>query len=156
MIPSYVLTKAIESNDVETVINLLRQGVELNPLYDLSPLAEATRRGNLDLMKLLIKAGADVNFQMEEGYTALMDAALAGNLDAVKILVEAGADVNIKDIYQEHALSIAAHNAHEEVFNYLEPLTIPKWEPGARVLAEAKRRKSIRNVKGVWVDTSGV
>ena len=100
---------------------------------------------------MLIKAGADVNLQMEEGYTALMYAALAGNFDAVKMLVEAGADVNLKEIYQEHALSMAAHNAHEEVFNYLEPLTIPKWEPGARVLAEAKREKKIRMVKGVWI-----
>lgn len=156
MIPSYVLAKAIQLNDVETVKNLLQQGVELNTLYELSPLTEATRQGNLEIMKLLIKAGADVNLQMEEGYTALMDAALAGNIDAVKMLVEAGADVNIKDIYQEHALSMAAHNAQEEVFNYLEPLTIPKWEPGARVLAEAKRRKKIRNVKGVWVDASRV
>lgn len=154
MRPFYLLTKAIQSNDVETVKNLLQQGVELNPVWDFSPLADATRQGNLEIMKLLIKAGADVNLQMEEGDTALMDAALAGNLDAVKILVEAGADVNLKNCSGEHALSMAAYNAHEEIFYYLEPLTIPKWEPGAKILAEAKRRKKSRNVKGVWVDTS--
>lgn len=157
MVSSYELVKAVASNNIKSVKTHLQKGVELNPIYDITPLAQASRMGNLEMMKLLIEAGADVNHQMDDDReTALMEAVAAGHLDAVKMLIEAGADVNLKDIYQSKAISIAAYNADEEIFNYLEPLTIPKWEPGTKILDEAKRRKKIRNVKGVWVNTDEV
>jgi ankyrin repeat protein len=146
------LSKAIQALDVETVKKLINQGSELNYIYDLPPLALAARIGNIEIVKLLIESGAKVNLQMEdEGDTALMVAAVRGDLEVVKTLVEAGADVSIKDCYGTQAVGMAASNGHEDVYNYLAPLTVPEYEPGARLLAEAKRRKQVRNEKGLWV-----
>jgi Ankyrin repeats (3 copies) len=146
------LEKAIDANDIETVRNLINEGVELNYIYDLPPLARAASLGNVEMVKLLIESGADINLQMEdEGDTALMIAALYNHLEAVKILVEAGADVNIGNYYGTKAVVMAATNAHEDVYNYLAPLSIPEFEPGIRLLAEAKRQKQMRNEKGLWV-----
>ena len=53
-------------------------------------------RGNLDAMRLLIEAGADVNANASLG-KPLHEAAEKGNMDAMRLLIEAGADVNAKD-----------------------------------------------------------
>lgn len=50
---------------------------------------------NLDVMRLLITAGADVNLVDESGESALSTACNEGNTEAAKLLVEAGADVNV-------------------------------------------------------------
>lgn len=152
MIPCCHLTKAILANDLETVKRLINQGVELNFSYDTTPLALAASLGNLEIVQLLIEGGANINLQMEdEGDTALMVASLYGHYEVVKRLVEAGADVNIQDCYGAKAVGMAANNAHEDIYNYLAPLTIPKYEPGSKLLAEAKRQKNIRNEKGLWI-----
>ena len=148
------ILEAIRNFDIEKIKNSIDRGIELNPNADLTPLGLAAELGNSEMVNLLIERGANVNLTMddEEGTTALMMAAAAGNFEVTKILVESGADPNIKDCYGEHALAIAARNAHEEIFNYLDPLTSPKWEPGDRVLEQAKRAKRMRNRKGVWVE----
>jgi ankyrin repeat protein len=52
----------------------------------------------LDLVKLLIEKGADVNLRMgEDGETAIYYAVHENNLEIVKLLVELGARVKILD-----------------------------------------------------------
>jgi ankyrin repeat protein len=53
-----------------------------------------TRQG--DIARLLVAHGADVRFQMAEGFTALHEAALDGDLDTVRMLLDAGADPNVR------------------------------------------------------------
>ncbi|KAG2630535.1 hypothetical protein PVAP13_3KG531240 [Panicum virgatum] len=48
-------------------------------------------------MKLLVQAGADVNFISSSGPSILMEAVDDGLTDIVKFLLEAGADPNIAD-----------------------------------------------------------
>ena len=62
-------------------------------------LIEASRDGQLDLVKLLLERGGNVNIQDIYGDTALIWASLYGHLDIVKLLLEKGADVNIQDNY---------------------------------------------------------
>jgi hypothetical protein len=54
-----------------------------------------------ETVKMLLKAGANVNDQDEIGWTALMYAAISPEKDSteetIKILLEAGADINIQD-----------------------------------------------------------
>lgn len=56
-------------------------------------LIEAVKTGNLAKAEELLKSGADVNQQDEQGWTPLNYAAGKGNLDAVQLLLGAGADV---------------------------------------------------------------
>ena len=58
-----------------------------------TPLFDAARSGNADVMRLLISAGAFVDAATEDGVTPLMIAALEGNIDAIDALVQAGAFV---------------------------------------------------------------
>lgn len=47
----------------------------------------AVSQGNLDMVQMLIAAGADINIQDQDGNTALMCAAEHGRLDIVKLLL---------------------------------------------------------------------
>lgn len=60
-------------------------------------LHEAALNGHLDIVKLLIKNGADVNMQSFEMFkdTPLIDASANGHLDVVKYLLSHGADPTI-------------------------------------------------------------
>ena len=83
----------------------------------------AAETGKVELVKLLVKAGADVNQPDEEGWTVLMFAGGEGNFDIVRVLVEANADVNFESPTGEHALETVARQGHQEIFDYLAPLT---------------------------------
>ncbi|MGL5874267.1 MAG: ankyrin repeat domain-containing protein [Xenococcaceae cyanobacterium] len=147
------LVLAIQLNNLEIVNLLIEAKAKLNSIYDdLNPLALAVKSSNVEIVKLLIKAGADVNIQMEdERDTVLMLAASNGHFEIVKMLVEAGADVNIGDCYGAKAVAMAAMNGHEDVYNYLAPLTVPAYGLGQKLLEEALLKKRRRNEKGLWV-----
>jgi uncharacterized protein len=50
----------------------------------------AAEGGDVEIVKLLIEKGADVNAKNVDGVTALMFAAGEGRLEAVKLLIEKG------------------------------------------------------------------
>ena len=52
---------------------------------------------NLDIVKMLIDAGADLNATDKTGKTALFYAYASSNDDVIKLLIEKGADGSIKD-----------------------------------------------------------
>ena len=60
-------------------------------------LSEDTQQRSIESLKLLIKAGGDVNSKDSRGLTALHEAARWGWNDVVQFLVESGADPNAKD-----------------------------------------------------------
>lgn len=47
----------------------------------------AVSHGNIDMVQMLLDAGADINIQDEDGSTALMCAAEHGRIDIVKLLL---------------------------------------------------------------------
>ena len=54
----------------------------------------AAQDGHVDVAKVLIRNGADVNAKDSDGETALHMAAEDGHVDVVKVLIQNGADVN--------------------------------------------------------------
>ena len=69
------------------------------------------RAGSKEICELLIQKGADINTQTREGLSALNKAAKERNWDMLQFLMSNGADPNIKDRYNETALYHAA-SAH--------------------------------------------
>ena len=59
-----------------------------------TPLHQAAVDGDIEQVKALIKAGADVNATDGRDNTPLCRAVASGNMEVVQLLVEAGADVN--------------------------------------------------------------
>jgi ankyrin repeat protein len=69
----------------------------------------------LQLLRLLIARGADVNAADEQGWTPLMLSVRTGKLAAVEALLEAGADPLACSLTGATALHLAAVNGKTEV-----------------------------------------
>ncbi|XP_009450975.1 ankyrin repeat and MYND domain-containing protein 2 isoform X2 [Pan troglodytes] len=84
------LLEVIGKGTVQEAGTLLSsKNVRVNCLDEngMTPLMHAAYKGKLDMCKLLLRHGADVNcHQHEHGYTALMFAALSGQHDCVTII----------------------------------------------------------------------
>ena len=74
--------------------------------------------GNIDMMRLFISRGADINRMNGNGETAIILAAWRGHLEAVKWLVERGARINAP-ARQWSPLHYAVFAGHREVADYL-------------------------------------
>ena len=100
--PYSALMEAIERGDEEKVGELLAGGY--NPdsaqsmnemIYGKTPLPAAASEGSSGIVKMLIEAGADVDYRRSSRHkTALYYAVERGYKDIVRLLIDAGADVN--------------------------------------------------------------
>lgn len=59
-------------------------------------LLEAARKGDIEVLELVLSMDADVNFQDANGYTALCKAASYGHLECVKLLLKNDANSSLK------------------------------------------------------------
>jgi ankyrin repeat protein len=93
------LLDAIRQKDLKAVRQIVATGIDLNPksgLHDVNkPLAYAAAYGNLEIVQLLVKAGADLNGKVAYGDVALIKADEHENDDIIEYLIEQGADVNV-------------------------------------------------------------
>jgi ankyrin repeat protein len=113
---------AIAFGQVEIVETLLLAGAYPHG-YMLLHIDLNTSAKTLEIVSLLIYAGIELNFPMEEEDTVLMKAAGEGRLDLVKLLVQEGANVNQTNKYGESALMYATYHPWLQVYEYLAPLT---------------------------------
>jgi ankyrin repeat protein len=99
---------AARTRDIKTVQQELDEGVEVDVLNGRATngdggntalwfAAQGPDAGGLEVARLLIHAGANINRQCEHGRTALHMAAAWGHLDVVQLLLENGADASISD-----------------------------------------------------------
>lgn len=73
----------------------------------------------IELAKLLIDKGADVNIENEFGDTALIYISDMGNLELAKLLLDKGADINVKNNYGVTPLMNASINDNIEMAKFL-------------------------------------
>ena len=74
-----------------------------------TPLHFACRYGYLQIAKILVENGADVNAKDNDGYTPLSESCDYGFIDIVKYLVEeCSVDVNTKDKYKSSPVHTAS------------------------------------------------
>lgn len=76
---------------------------------------EASRNGNIDIVKEIISTGADVNEVGADGDTALIWASFYGHTAIVKELINKGADINYTDNTGNTALIEASCNGRTEI-----------------------------------------
>ena len=112
------LHDAARAGDVEECRRLLDEGYQPGEFDDLgyTPLHYAARGQHLEVMKLLIDSGADVNANEERviGNTPLGDVAGNCSFAVAELLIEAGADPTIPGWMQLTALHKASERKRPE------------------------------------------
>lgn len=124
------LAAAVSIRNVKLTERLIEAGANVNkPVND--DYASGTRTalqlaadiGHLELVNILLRAGADANALPNPRYgaTALQCAALGGYLEIASVLVRAGAHVNAKGAEEDGqtALEGAAEHGHLEMVHFL-------------------------------------
>ena len=87
----------------------------------MSQLIRATRNGDLDKVKLLVKNGININYQPYNTDGSALMRAVAGNQhpEIAKFLIKAGADLNLQDEVGDTALMYASNAGNTEMVKLL-------------------------------------
>ncbi len=88
---------------------------DLDPTETLTPLMAAARAGQLDVAKLLMERGADMNEASLGGMTALHHAAEANQPAIVEYLISKGANPDVRDAFLKTPLHHAVQGCPENV-----------------------------------------
>lgn len=95
------LIDATKGNKYDDVYHLIqRPGIDVNVVDDngATPLIYASLLGQIDIVELLLKKGANTDIQDKlHGWTALMQATLKKNVEIVKMLLHYNADISIRN-----------------------------------------------------------
>ncbi|HEX5700121.1 MAG TPA: ankyrin repeat domain-containing protein, partial [Rubrobacter sp.] len=86
---NHLLQDALDEEDANLTAEAIRQGADVNALWeDQTFLSAAVQIGDLELVRLLLSAGADPNDKNPDGTTALT---WCGNAATTAVLLDAGA-----------------------------------------------------------------
>jgi hypothetical protein len=119
---SFDLYTAVNRNQSNAVIQLIMQS-GARPNGEILLLAMEKQR--LEIARLFIAAGADVNYRYPltrnyaDGMSPLLYACKWNNFEITRLLVENGADINARAVDGSTALTIAETNGNTEMYNYL-------------------------------------
>ena len=130
---------ALRCNSIVEIAKLLvKHGADLEAFDNkgYTPLMYHSIKGNVDMVKYLLSAGA--NNRDNEGRTALH---IASTVDVAKFLVENGADIEAVNNNGETPLIYQSFCGNDEVVNYL--LSV-----GANKNAKNNQGKTARDLKG--------
>ena len=83
------------------------------------PLHSAAASQNLEITRLLIENGADVDATQNGGFTPLHAASHNGQIKMIKLLIAAGANPRIKNNENKTPEDLAREEGHEEAVDYL-------------------------------------
>jgi ankyrin repeat protein len=102
----YLIAAAYMGNS-ELVSSLISQNIDLNLMsYDgYTALMYAIKNGHLDVVNLLIEAGANLNLVGRE--TALICGVMRRDQNLVEFLLSSGANINLKNIYGDSPIYFA-------------------------------------------------
>jgi ankyrin repeat protein len=113
-----ILLNAVDSSNNDGLRIILEAGANPNPvvpegLFRSSPLIAAGIGSKLEMIKLLIKFGAEIDASNPEGWTALQAVTKAQNVECAHILLTCGADLSHMSKNGHSALTTAIiYNSH--------------------------------------------
>ena len=119
---------------------LVAAGADVNKAGFWSPLFEAAMNDQVEAVKALLKAGADMEKVDDRGYTPLMMATDCGEVEVVEVLLAAGVDLKKKSSQGKTALAISKERLafqHHPDYNAInqgrEQITSLLKQAGAKV-----------------------
>ncbi|MGH1485614.1 MAG: ankyrin repeat domain-containing protein [Cellvibrionaceae bacterium] len=124
-----VLNIAITTNNPElarTAITLGADPTLITSVYEGGAIIYGSAKGAVEIVDLLIKAGAPVNRVNKLGWTALLEVAILGDgsknyITIAEMLIKAGADKTIKDKEGKTAFDHAYSKGHNKLARILSP-----------------------------------
>lgn len=129
--PEVDIHTAVLTGNQEALKQHIAAGTNINekdPFGGSSPLISAAVFGKTDEAKILIDAGADINFQNNDGSTPLHTAAFFCRPEIVRMLLDKGADKTVKNKFgATPALTVAgsfaeSKNVYDMMGKVLEPM----------------------------------
>ena len=123
-----IVTIAAVDNDIPTLKLSLELGGSAKNItspYDGTALIAAAHLGHVEVVQILIEAGAPLDHINNLGWTALIESIVLGDggkrhLETLKALVDAGANVNITDQRGQTPLSLAKSREYPEMASILK------------------------------------
>lgn len=110
------MTEAVMFQDASKVAALLATGGDPNAVYNQrSALGWAAQSGSLEIVTLLVEAGASLDFVDGVGHTPLLRAVDTRQLEIATYLIGRGADVNAADADGDTVLLKAVEDGYVEV-----------------------------------------
>ncbi len=107
----------------ETAQYLILHGADVNsPSVNeqrVMPLHSAAAGRHLEVVRLLLANGADVNAEQQGGFTALHAAAQNGQLEMIQLLLASGARVDALTFERKSPADLARDRGHAEALNLL-------------------------------------
>ncbi len=79
-----------------------------------TPLHMFVTQKDVEGVKLLIEAGANINARTDIGSTPLLRAVIEGNLEIIRMLLDAGADPELASNFGGTAASLAEHKPNRD------------------------------------------
>jgi len=114
--------EAVQLSNFDAVRTAIANGIDVNTFSEegQTALYIAAWRGDVEMVRILLQAGADCEIRDEiNGWTPLMEAACGAQAEAVKALIDAGADVNAKTEKEGSTALMLAIINHLRDFSYL-------------------------------------
>ena len=125
----YFLNRSLASKDNLGAEIMLKQGADPNGRdYQVdcvggmepdTPLVVAATTGNLEMVKVLLEAGANPNIPVSEGITSLLVAVEHDRADIAELLLKHEADPNLKGLYKK-PIEVAKEKNNQEMIQLLE------------------------------------
>ena len=128
-------------NDIETVKAHIVDGTNIDTVDDWTgktALHYAAEYGHLEIAKLLLANGANVNRRDDDKATPLYFAAVGGFVDVARLLLDYGADINARDKAKESPMDGAVFFGHMNVADLFQSfMGIVEYDMADRFRLEA-------------------
>ncbi len=113
--------QAIDMGTIEDVKALIQYGFDVNSsnCAKFTPLIVASRRGDLDVVNLLLDNKADINAVTDYNGSALYEALSNGHFQVAKYLVGQGADTTLSTLLGDNAIKVVQRLGWAEFANYM-------------------------------------
>ena len=150
--PTAALIVAAKTNNVAMAKAALAHGAQIHAPNDEpddsefeknthEPIREAVKRGHIEVARVLIAAGADVN-----SWDLLRDAVENGNVPMVRLLLDAGARVNVDMVEDSFYLSNKSRSDDYEIIRMLLDAGAPANFDGGLAFQEALNKSQMKEL----------
>lgn len=118
-----LLSKAVQKKNKKLVISLLSKGADPNlknkNQLQTTPLMEASNFNLIEISKVLIANGADVNIRDKNNDPVIHWSAYYGQVELTQLFLDNGANSNLKSIHSDGVMHVALKEWRENIVDLL-------------------------------------